>query len=70
MKSLAVELGLHRIRANCVSPFGILTGIAARDEKAKLMFDGVMSAVGNLKGMILTAKDVAKAALYLASEEC
>ncbi|XP_042054956.1 tropinone reductase-like 1 [Salvia splendens] len=69
MKSLAVELGSHGIRANCVSPFGVLTGIAARDEKTKLMFDGMMSAVGNLKGKILTAEDVAKAALYLASEE-
>ncbi|KAG6430599.1 hypothetical protein SASPL_108669 [Salvia splendens] len=69
MKSLAVELGSHGIRANCVSPFGVLTGIAARDDKAKLMFDGIMSAVGNLKGKILTADDVAKAALYLASEE-
>ncbi|KAL1549272.1 (2R,3R)-2,3-butanediol dehydrogenase [Salvia divinorum] len=69
MKNLAVELGSHGIRANCVSPFGVLTGIVARDDKTKLMFDGLMSAVGNLKGKILTAEDVAKAALYLASEE-
>lgn len=69
MKSLAAELGSHGIRANCVSPFGVLTGIAAGDDKTKLMFEGLMSKVGNLKGKILTADDVAKAALYLASDE-
>nr|UBN09140.1 (+)-borneol dehydrogenase [Salvia rosmarinus] len=69
MKSLAVELGSHGIRANCVSPFGVLTGIVPDDEASKLMFEGIMSKVGNLKGKILTAEDVAVTVLYLASEE-
>ncbi|KAL3839326.1 hypothetical protein ACJIZ3_023917 [Penstemon smallii] len=58
-KNLAAELGLHGIRVNCISPFGVLTG-SNIDEKKKEMFESVMGAV---------AEDIAKAALYLASDE-
>ncbi|KAL8039805.1 hypothetical protein ABFX02_10G060200 [Erythranthe guttata] len=68
-KGLAVEMGLHGIRVNCVSPFGLLTGSAAHGGKTADMFEKMMGHVGNLKGKILTAEDVAKAALYLASDE-
>ncbi|KAH6762158.1 Rossmann-fold superfamily protein [Perilla frutescens var. hirtella] len=68
-KSLAAELGSHGIRVNCVSPFGVLTGSYADDEMRKMMFEAIMSEVGNLKGKILKAEDIANAALYLASDE-
>ncbi|KAL6507762.1 (2R,3R)-2,3-butanediol dehydrogenase [Orobanche gracilis] len=68
-KSLSAELGLHGIRVNCISPFGVLTGSDVYDEKKKAMFEKLMCEVGNLKGKILRAEDVAKAAVYLASDE-
>ncbi|KAK6139874.1 hypothetical protein DH2020_026388 [Rehmannia glutinosa] len=68
-KNLATELGLHGIRVNCISPFGVLTGSAIHDETKKAMFDRIMGEVGNLKGKLLKAEDVAKAALYLGSDE-
>ncbi|KAL6559147.1 (2R,3R)-2,3-butanediol dehydrogenase [Orobanche hederae] len=68
-KSLSAELGLHGIRVNCISPFGVLTGSDVHDEKKKAMFEKLMCEVGNLKGKILRAEDVAKAAVYLASDE-
>lgn len=68
-KSLAAELGLHGIRANCISPFGVLTGTNADDEMKKIMFESLMSEVGNLKGNVLKAEDIANAAVYLGSDE-
>lgn len=68
-KSLASELGAHGIRVNCISPFGVLTGSNAEDEKKAAMFDRVMGAVSSLKGKLLKPDDVAQAALYLASDD-
>ncbi|XP_075517421.1 (+)-borneol dehydrogenase 1-like [Primulina tabacum] len=66
--NLAAELGSHGIRVNCISPFGVLTGSDHSEEKVR-RFEAFMGAVGNLKGGVLTAEDIAKAALYLASDE-
>lgn len=53
-KNLSVELKQHgRIRVNCISPSGVFTGMAPR--------------LSGAKGL-LTTEDVAKAALYLASD--
>ncbi|KAK4493085.1 hypothetical protein RD792_018081 [Penstemon davidsonii] len=67
-KNLACEMGKHGIRVNCISPFGVLTGSDVGAEK-EAMFEMMMGAVGNLQGKILKAEDIAKAALYLASDE-
>ncbi|KAK7851004.1 tropinone reductase-like 2 [Quercus suber] len=71
-KGLAAELGEYGIRVNCVSPFAVLgTRIPGERSKADVSkAEFVLSNhVGNLKGQILKADDVARAALYLASDE-
>ncbi|MGZ4708463.1 MAG: SDR family NAD(P)-dependent oxidoreductase [Acidimicrobiales bacterium] len=60
-KCLAVELGEHNIRANCIAPANIATGINAAFDK---------SAVTRLQPLPHQGRpdDVAEAVLYLASE--
>ncbi|KAG1371502.1 sex determination protein tasselseed-2 [Cocos nucifera] len=82
-KNAACELGARGIRVNCVSPFGVATRMlvdAWRDgeegvdlgtprvEEVEKMEEFVRG-LANLKGPTLTARDVAEAALYLASDE-
>ncbi|CAN1277452.1 Short chain aldehyde dehydrogenase 1 [Linum perenne] len=61
--NLTVELGKYGIRVNTISPYGVAT---PTDKKAAEAF---MSAAGNLRGAVLEPEDVAKAALYLASDD-
>ncbi|KAL4310951.1 hypothetical protein GQ457_01G015140 [Hibiscus cannabinus] len=70
-KSLAVELGEHGIRVNCISPHATATPLF---QKTLGLFDKkkgeemiAVSAV--LKGTVLEPEDFANAALYLASDE-
>ncbi|CAN1164834.1 Secoisolariciresinol dehydrogenase (Fragment) [Linum perenne] len=69
-KNLCVELGEFGIRVNCVSPYGVATALSEQvtglDGKE---FEEAFSEKGNLKGKVLTAKDVAEAALNLVSDE-
>ncbi|WOL02308.1 hypothetical protein Cni_G11027 [Canna indica] len=69
-KSAAAELGQHGIRVNCISPFAYATALACefmeRDEKG---IEELVGRVGNLKGPVLRAEDVAQAAIYLGSDE-
>ncbi|KAG9459894.1 hypothetical protein H6P81_004402 [Aristolochia fimbriata] len=69
-RSAAAELGKHGIRVNCVSPFGVATPLAcgisgcdAAETEART------AAVSNMKGMILKPRNVAEAALFLASDD-
>ncbi|CAI0549085.1 unnamed protein product [Linum tenue] len=62
-KSAACELGRHGIRVNCISPFGVATSMLVDMEE---LVRGLASLKG---GATLRAKDVAEAALYLASDE-
>ncbi|XP_024962002.1 secoisolariciresinol dehydrogenase-like [Cynara cardunculus var. scolymus] len=69
-KNIAVELGQFGIRVNCLSPYGIATPIATN--ALGLDAEGVenmMNSFGNLKGVTLKVDDVAKAALFLVSDD-
>ncbi|KAA8518489.1 hypothetical protein F0562_015963 [Nyssa sinensis] len=70
-KNLCVELGKYGIRVNCISPFGVATPMLRKamglTEKEKT--EEFVSQIANLKGEILEPEDVAKAALYLGSDE-
>ncbi|GLJ33738.1 hypothetical protein SUGI_0678190 [Cryptomeria japonica] len=69
-KNGAAELGKHGIRVNCVSPSLVATGlIMDYAGKGKDEVEAWGCSVGNLKGTILKAEDIAEAALYLASDE-
>ncbi|PWA48435.1 glucose/ribitol dehydrogenase [Artemisia annua] len=69
-KNLAVELGQFGIRVNCLSPYAVATPLATSylglDEET---LEKKMHSIGNLKGVMLKTDDVAKAALFLASDE-
>ncbi|KAL1547417.1 zerumbone synthase-like [Salvia divinorum] len=75
VKSLASELCGHGVRINCISPSPIPTPLVmgqfykimpnARREEIV----GVIKGLGELKGAICEEEDVARAALYLASDE-
>ncbi|KAE8711209.1 Short-chain dehydrogenase reductase 2a [Hibiscus syriacus] len=80
-KNTACELGRYGIRVNCISPFGVATSMLINawrssevdheectDLEAEEMEEFVRG-LANLKGVTLKAKDVAEAALYMASEE-
>ncbi|XP_022743980.1 short-chain dehydrogenase reductase 2a-like [Durio zibethinus] len=83
-KNAACELGRYEIRVNCISPFGVATsmlvnawrsddeeeecvGIPCLQEMEKM--EEFVRGLANLKGPTLRAKDIAEAALYLASDE-
>ncbi|CAN4095136.1 unnamed protein product [Withania somnifera] len=70
-KNIGVELGNYGVKVNCVSPYFISTplamnalGIGERQMAEKLFAEG-----GSLKGAILDEEEVAKAVLYLASDD-
>ncbi|GMY20528.1 Tropinone reductase-like 1 [Fagus crenata] len=69
-RNLAAELGQYGIRVNCVSPYAVMTGISPGINEDDIpQFEAAISEIGNLKGKILKTEDVARAALYLASDE-
>ncbi|XP_022983062.1 tropinone reductase-like 1 [Cucurbita maxima] len=70
VRNLAAELGQHGIRVNCVAPFVVATGIAGpKDPMQAEMMENMVNRWSNLKGCVLKANDIARAALYLASDE-
>ncbi|KAG2683045.1 hypothetical protein I3760_10G014100 [Carya illinoinensis] len=69
-KNLCVELGQYGIRVNCISPFGVATPMTMMGAGVgKKEIEDLISSAANLKGTVLQASDVAKAALFLASDE-
>lgn len=83
-KNTACELGRFGIRVNCISPFGVATsmlinawknsddemelGLPNCEEEVEKMEEFVRG-LATLKGVTLKPKDIAEAALYLASDE-
>ncbi|XP_047332360.1 secoisolariciresinol dehydrogenase-like, partial [Impatiens glandulifera] len=69
-RNLAVELGQFGIRVNCISPYTAATPLA-RDylELDREGLELISNAKANLKGVTLKEDDIAKAALYLASDD-
>ncbi|KAL6896554.1 hypothetical protein ACP4OV_007126 [Aristida adscensionis] len=76
VRSAAGELAAHGVRVNSISPAGIATpfGMAAMaqilpgmgdDERRRLLEEGI----NELRGAVLRPEDIARAAVYLASDE-
>ncbi|KAI6673635.1 hypothetical protein NL676_001541 [Syzygium grande] len=67
------QLGEHGIRVNCVSPFAVsrtgMSGLGRMSEAELAKLEDGMRVMGNLKGRVLAPEGVARAALYLASDE-
>ncbi len=68
-RNLAAELGQHGIRVNCISPFGVATGIGGGGILTQKFGETFLKMASNLRGQCLTTEGVANAALYLASDE-
>ncbi|KAI3683671.1 hypothetical protein L1987_84183 [Smallanthus sonchifolius] len=69
-KNLAVELGQFGIRVNCLSPYAMVTPLTMNFAGVEgEALENVMNQLGNLKGVTLRTDDVAKAALFLVSDE-
>ncbi|KDP28314.1 hypothetical protein JCGZ_14085 [Jatropha curcas] len=70
VKTACGELGAYGIRVNCISPFGVATPLSCTAYNLKPSeVEANTSALANLKGVILKAKHIADAALFLASDE-
>ncbi|KAK7284815.1 hypothetical protein RJT34_19568 [Clitoria ternatea] len=70
MKNLCVELGEHGIRVNCISPGGIPTPMLNDALKMnERETEQLLCSVAVLKGTVLEVEDIARAALYLSSDE-
>ncbi|XP_073013755.1 short-chain dehydrogenase reductase 2a-like [Typha latifolia] len=69
-KNAAAELGQYGIRVNCISSYMYASALAVNAmNKEKKDLEAWISSMVNLKGAVLTADDVAKAALFLSSDE-
>ncbi|KAK8492492.1 hypothetical protein V6N11_021158 [Hibiscus sabdariffa] len=68
-KNLTPDLGQYGIRVNCISPYGVVTGVPGITVEHRSIVELKLSNMGNLKGEILKPECIAKAALYLASDE-
>ncbi|KAM0055609.1 putative secoisolariciresinol dehydrogenase [Helianthus debilis subsp. tardiflorus] len=69
-KNLAVELGQFSIRVNCLSPYAIATPIATNFlEMDSEAVENKPNLLADLKVVTPKADDIAKAALFLVSDE-
>ncbi|XP_075636547.1 (21S)-21-acetoxyl-apo-melianone synthase SDR-like [Castanea sativa] len=70
-KNLASELGQYGIRVNCVSPYAVLTGMNSKGLHEDVVAAAEVRAtkMGNLQGQVLKPEGIARATLYLASDE-
>lgn len=70
VRSSCGELGKYGIRVNCVSPHGVATRMACECLNMEgSEIEDIICSSSSLKGVVLKASHVAKAALFLASDE-
>ncbi|KAG9156949.1 hypothetical protein Leryth_008999 [Lithospermum erythrorhizon] len=70
IRSACGELGSYGIRVNSISPYGVATPLACKSYHLEpLEVEANSCATSNLKGVVLKARHVAEAALFLASDE-
>ncbi|CAL0311166.1 unnamed protein product [Lupinus luteus] len=70
VRSACSELGAYGIRVNSISPYGVATPLACRAFNLEPhQVEANSCAEANLKGVVLKAKHIAEAALFLASDE-
>ncbi|KAJ7977724.1 Short-chain dehydrogenase reductase [Quillaja saponaria] len=70
VRSACSELGVYGIRVNCVSPSAVATPLSCKSFNLQPSeFEAIFGAMANLKGVTLKGKDIAEAALFLASDE-
>ena len=70
VKSACSELGGYGIRVNCVSPFGVATPLTRKVFNLEAdQIEANSSEKAILKGIVLKARHIAEAALFLASDE-
>lgn len=70
VRSACSELGARGIRVNSISPFGVATPLSCTAFNLEpQQVEANSSAIANLKGVVLKARHVAEAALFLASDE-
>ncbi|KAI3990174.1 hypothetical protein MKX01_029152 [Papaver californicum] len=70
VKSACSELGAYGIRVNCISPFGVGTPLACDlGNTNSSRIEELTSNMSHLKGIILKAKHIADAALFLSSDD-
>ncbi|KAM0951230.1 putative oxidoreductase [Dioscorea sansibarensis] len=69
MRSAVSELGVHGIRINCISPYGVATPLACSySGKTPEEVEDAFYETAVLKGVVLRGEHVAQAALFLASD--
>ncbi|KAL8479433.1 hypothetical protein ACS0TY_026356 [Phlomoides rotata] len=69
VRSASLQLGLHGIRVNCVSPSTVLTPLIGRLGLTTASdVENVMAPLTSLKGVVLTAPHVEEAVVFLASD--
>lgn len=71
IKSASGGLGQYGIRVNGVAPFGVATPLVCNGyfNMEPHLVEELTSESANLKGIVLKARHVAEAALFLASDE-
>lgn len=70
VRTACSELGAYGIRVNCISPFGVATPLACTAYNLRPdEVEATSCSTANLKGIVLKAKHIAEAALFLASDE-
>ncbi|VAH12780.1 unnamed protein product [Triticum turgidum subsp. durum] len=75
VRTAAAELARHGVRVNCISPHAVATPMVVRQFSQMLQgadeatVTAIIRSLGELKGAACEAVDVARAAVYLASDD-